>query len=478
MANDKNDWTRRRFVLSLGAAAIVATGCQSKRPASEARQFPSTFRWGCGSSAFQVEGALDVDGRGESIWDVFAKQRGRIKDGSTPSITCNSYYRYKEDAALLSAANLNSYRFSISWPRVFPTGSGSLNERGMDYYHRLTDALLEKHITPYVTLFHWDLPQRLYELGGWTARDTGERFADYAAAVTRRLGDRIKNFITLNEPNVHLVLGYVVGNHAPGLHDGNLIGPITHHLNLAQGRAIQAMRAQRSDLTIGVALALSPIRPEGGRIHLLNDIAALAFDEIWWGAFLDPLLKGKYPLAAGRMAADAVKTGDMSTIHQGCDFIGVNYYSVGYVRADFSGPGFLGPGRPPADGNLDASGRQIDPAGLQEVLHRLTKEYSNPRLIVTENGCSDPLGDHAAIIDDEFRIHYLSDHLRSVIQAMDKGSRVEGFFVWSLLDNWEWDLGFTSKFGLVAQNVSTDERTPKKSYAWFAKIAETGLLPA
>jgi beta-glucosidase len=477
MANDKNGWTRRQFVLCLGAAAIAA-GCESKRRASEARRFPSTFRWGCGSSAFQVEGALDVDGRGESIWDVFAKQNGRIKDGSIPSKTCNSYYRYKEDAALISAANLNSYKFSISWPRVFPTGSGPLNERGMDYYDRLTDALLQRHITPYATLFHWDLPQRLYESGGWMSRNTGERFADYAVAVTRRLGDRLKNFITINEANVHMLLGHVVGNHAPGLHDAKLIGPVTHHLNLAQGRAIQAMRAQRSDLTIGVALALSPDRPEGGRIHLLNDIAALAFDEIWSGAFLDPLLKGKYPLGVHQMVTDVVKTGDMSTIHQGCDFIGVNYYSPFYLKADFSGPSFLSPGRTPAGVTQDASGREIDPSGLQEVLNRLTKDYGNPRLIVTENGCSDPLGDHAAIINDEFRIHYLNAHLRAVIQAIDNGSRVEGFFVWSLLDNWEWDSGFTSKFGLVAQNVNTGERTPKKSYAWFADIAETGLLPA
>jgi beta-glucosidase len=348
----------------------------------------------------------------------------------------------------------------------------------MDYYNRLTDALLERHITPYITLFHWDLPQGLFELGGWMARDTGERFADYAAAVTRRLGDRLKNFITLNEPNVHMLLGHLIGNHAPGLHDAKLIGPVTHHLNMAHGRAIQAMRAQRNDLTIGVGLALAPVRPEGGRIHLLNDVAALAYDELFSGAFLDPLLKGKYPLAAETMLADAVKPGDMSTVHQGCDFIGVNYYTPFYLKADFSGPSFIGPGKTPAGVTRDASGREIDPSGLQEVLNRLTKDYGNPRLIVTENGCSDPLGDHAAIINDEFRIHYLSAHLRAVLQAMDSGSRVEGFFVWSLLDNWEWDLGFTSKFGLVAHNVKTGERTPKKSYAWFADIAKTGLLPA
>jgi beta-glucosidase len=348
----------------------------------------------------------------------------------------------------------------------------------MDYYDRLTDALLERHITPYATLFHWDLPQRLYELGGWMARDTGERFADFAAAVTRRLGDRLKNFITLNEPNVHMLLGHVIGNHAPGLHDGKLIGPVTHHLNMAQGRAIQAMRAQRNDLTIGVGLALAPARPEGGRIHLLNDIAALMFDELWSGAYLDPLLKGKYPLAAEPMLADAVKTGDMNTIHQGCDFIGVNYYSPAYLRADFNGPSFIGPGRTPAGVTRDAFGREINPGGLQEILNRMTRDYGNPRLIVTENGCSDPLSDHAAIINDEFRIHYLSAHLRAVIQAMDNGSRVEGFFVWSLLDNWEWDLGFTSRFGLVAQNFNTGERIPKKSYAWLADIAKTGLLPA
>jgi beta-glucosidase len=478
MVNEKKNWTRRRFALSLGAAAIAAAGCERKKPVSEARRFPSIFRWGCGSSAFQVEGALDVDGRGESIWDVFAKQNGRIKDGSIPSITCDSYHRYKEDVALMSAANLNSYKFSIAWPRVFPSGSGPVNERGIDYYDRLTDVLLQSHITPYATLFHWDLPQRLYELGGWMSRDTGERFADYAAAVTRRLGDRLKNFITLNEPNVHLLLGHVTGSHAPGLHDGNLIGPVTHHLNLAQGRAIQAMRAQRNDLTIGTGLALSPVRAEGGRIHLLNYFAALAFDGIWAGAFLDPLLKGKYPLAAHQMVADVIKPGDMSTIHQGCDFIGVNYYSPAYMRADFSGPSFLGQGKTPAGVTQDASGREIDPSGLREVLNRLTKEYGQPRLIVTENGCSDPMGDHAAIINDEFRSHYLSAHLRAVIQAMDNGSPVEGFFVWSLLDNWEWDSGFTSKFGLVAHNVNTGERTPKKSYAWFANIAETGLLSA
>ena len=477
MPNVENSWSRRHFVLSLGAAAIVA-GCESKRPAPEARQFPSTFRWGSGSSAFQVEGALDVDGRGESIWDTFAKQNGRIKDASIPSVSCNSYYRYKEDVALISAANLNSYKFSISWPRLFPTGSGSLNERGMDYYDRLIDALHQRSITPYATLFHWDLPQRLYELGGWTSRDTGERFAEYAAAVVRRLGDRLKNFIPINEANVHMLLGHVAGNHAPGLHDGKLIGPVTHHLNLAQGQAIQAMRAQRNDLTIGVALALSPDRPEGGSLHLLNDFAAQAFDEVWSGAFLDPLLKGKYPLMTHQMLADVVKTGDMSTIHQGCDFIGVNYYSPAYIKADFSGPSFIGPGRTPSGVPQDASGREIDPTGLQEVLKRLTKDYGNPRLIVTENGCSDPLGDHAAIINDDFRIHYLSTHLRAVTQAMDSGSRVEGYFVWSLLDNWEWDLGFTSKYGLVAQNISTGERIPKKSYAWFADIAKTGVLPA
>ena len=478
MGKNNNRWSRRQFVLSAGAAAIAAAGCKHQSPAFEARQFPSTFRWGSGSSAFQAEGALDVDGRGQSIWDVFASHPEHIKDGSIPDVTCNSYYRYKEDAELISAANLNSYKFSISWPRVFPTGTGPLNDRGMDYYSRLTDALLEKHITPYATLFHWDLPQRLYELGGWTVRDTSERFADYAAAVTSHLGDRLKHFIPLNEPNVHMLLGHVVGSHAPGLRDGKLIGPVTHHLNLAQGQAIQAMRAQRNDLMIGLGLALAPDRPEGGKIHLMNDFAAFAYHQLWWGAFLDPVLKGTYPQAAKQFLADAVRPGDMHIVHQSCDFIGVNYYTPFYLKADFSGPGLIGPGKPPAGVPLDASGREIDPAGLEEALHLLTKDYGNPRLIVTENGCSDRLGDQPAIIDDQFRIHYLSGHLRAVAQAMDNGSRVEGYFVWSLLDNWEWDAGYTGKFGLVAQNVRTGERTPKKSYTWFADVARTGLLPA
>ncbi|MBT9445442.1 MAG: beta-glucosidase [Hyphomonadaceae bacterium] len=473
---------RRAVLAGLGAVSLAAaSGCApaaAPMPAPKSRQFPEDFIWGAASAAYQIEGALDADGRGESVWDVFARIDGKIVDHSLPAIACDSYRRYAEDAALLSGASLKNYRFSIAWPRVQPTGAGAANDKGLDYYSRLADALLAQGVTPWATLFHWDLPQALQANGGWANRDIAERFADYAGVIAAKLGDRVKNFIVLNEAAVHAVLGHVTGEHAPGLKDASLLGPVIHHENLAQGRAIQALRAARNDLRIGTTLALMPSRAEGGVAALANRPAAEGFDALWNGAFLDPLLRGAYPEGALATIGAALQADDLAITKQPVDFIGVNYYSPAYIKLDLSSPSRIAAGAPPADTPRDAFGREIDPSGLYEMLERLRTQYENPLVYITENGCSDPFSNGPAVIEDGFRIDYLRKQLEAVRSAMEAGGRIGGYFHWSLIDNWEWALGFTSKFGLVGMNRDTGLRTPKASYAWMKALAESGLLDA
>jgi beta-glucosidase len=477
---ENDDVTRRALApLMAGAALAAASACgpavAPSQPAS--RRFPSGFQWGAATSAFQIEGALDDDGRGPSVWDVFARDPAHIADHSDASVATDSYRRYADDVALIAGAGLQAYRFSISWPRVLPQGAGAVNERGLDYYRRLVDALLAKGIAPYATLFHWDLPQALFEKGGWASRDTAHRLADYGALVAHRLGDRLKNFIILNEAAVHTIIGHVLGAQAPGLKDARLLGPVTHHQNLGQGLAISALRAQRSDFNIGTAIALAPSRPEGGPWHLLNRFSANAFDAVWNCAYLDPLFKASYPLAAQTFVGPFVRDGDMAIAHQRIDFLGVNYYSPIYIKFDSTNPSYIGPGVPPKGGERDAFDREIDPSGLGEMLGRLRDDYGNPRVLITENGCSDPLSLHApAILDDRFRIAYLRRHLEAVKLAIEKGSPIGGYFVWTLVDNWEWDKGFTAKFGMVAMDRTSGVRTTKASYAWMKQLAKTRRL--
>jgi beta-glucosidase len=472
--------TRRALApLMAGAALSAASACgplgAPSQPAS--RQFPPGFLWGAATSAFQIEGSLDADGRGPSVWDVFARDPTRIADHSDASVATDSYRRYADDVALVAGAGLQAYRFSISWPRVLPQGAGAVNEKGLDYYRRLVDALLAKGIAPYATLFHWDLPQALFEKGGWASRDTAYRLADYGALVAHRLGDRLKNFIILNEAAVHTIIGHVLGVQAPGLKDARLLGPVTHHQNLGQGLAISALRAARSDFNIGTTMALAPSRPEGGPWHLLNRFSANAFDAVWNRAYLDPLLRGTYPLVAQTFVGPFVRGEDMAITRQPIDFLGVNYYSPVYIKFDKTNPSYIGPGLPPEGTERDAFDREIDPAGLGEMLARLRDDYDNPRVLITENGCSDPLSLHApAILDDRFRIVYLRRHLEAVKLAMEKGSPIGGYFVWTLVDNWEWDQGFTAKFGMVAMDRASGARTTKASYAWIKQLAKTGRL--
>ena len=460
-----------------GTSACGPSGTKSLQPVS--RQFPAGFKWGAATSAFQIEGALDVDGRGPSIWDVFAGNPAHIADGSNASVATDSYRRYQDDVALIVGAGLDAYRFSISWSRVLPEGAGAVNQKGLDYYRRLVDALLAKGIEPYATLFHWDLPQALFEKGGWASRDTPKRLADYSALVAQQLGDRLKNFIILNEAAVHTVVGHLLGTQAPGLKDAKLLGPVTHHQNLGQGLAIEALRAARSGLTIGTTMALAPSRAAGTIWDVMNILPAHAFDALWNGAYLDPLLRGNYPWAAQSIVGPFVKDGDMTITRQPIDFLGVNYYSPTYIKFDKTNPSYIGPGLPPKGVELDAFGREIDPSGLGEMLNRLRDDYGNPHVLVTENGCSDPLSLKApAIPNDKFRIDYLRRHLETVKLAMEKGSPIGGYFVWTLVDNWEWDQGFTAKFGLCAMDRKTGVRTTKASYDWMKTLAKTTSLPA
>ena len=465
---------------ALGGAAMGLSGCEGGhetdlRPRS--RQFPTDFVWGVATAAFQTEGGQSADGRGPSVWDVFEKVPGHVKDGSDATVATDSYRRFEEDVALMASLDLNAYRFSISWSRILPSGEGAVNAAGLDHYSKLVDALLAKGIAPYATLFHWDLPQGLQEKGGWASRDTALRLADYAHAVVDRLGDRLKNYIVLNEAAVHAVFGHVLGEHAPGLKDINLLGKVVHHMNLGQGLAIQALRAGKGDLAVGTTMALQPCRPAGGPLAIWNRLASDGLDALWNRAWLDPLFKGTYPKDMDDLLKGVVQDGDMKTTRQPIDFLGVNYYAPAYVRLDLKSPSKIAAADPPKGAELDAFGRHIDPSGLYETLDRVRREYGAPRMLVTENGCSDPFGKGPAILDDQFRITYLRRHLEAVLAAREAGCDVRGYFEWTLIDNFEWDLGYTSKFGLVAMDRATGARTPKASAAWFKALAGSGRLP-
>jgi beta-glucosidase len=467
--------------LALGGTAVGLAGCDGGHETDlkpKSRQFPKDFVWGVATAAFQTEGSQAVDGRGPSVWDLFEKAPGHVKDKSDATLATDSYRRFQDDVDLIAGAGLSAYRFSISWSRVMASGEGAVNAAGLDHYSKLVDALLAKGITPYATLFHWDLPQGLQEKGGWANRETALRFADYAQAVVEKLGDRLKNYIALNEAAVHAVFGHVLGEHAPGLKDINLLGKVVHHMNLGQGLAMQALRAGASGLQVGTTMALQPCRPAGGSWAVWNRLASDGLDALWNRAWLDPLFKGTYPKDMDDLLKGVVLDGDMETVRQPVDFLGVNYYAPAYVRLDLSSPSKIAPANPPKGAELDAFGRHIDPSGLFETLDRARREYGAPRMMVTENGCSDPFGSGPAILDDQFRITYLRRHLEAVLAAREAGCDVRGYFEWTLIDNFEWDLGYTSKFGLVAMDRATGVRTPKASYQWFKALAGSGLLPA
>ncbi|MFG1686706.1 GH1 family beta-glucosidase [Nonomuraea sp. NPDC049269] len=425
------------------------------------------FLWGTATAAYQIEGAAKDDGRGASIWDTFAHEPGRTRDGHTGDVACDHFHRWPEDIALMADLGVNAYRFSIAWPRVLPLGTGRVEPKGLDFYDRLVDGLLAAGIAPVPTLFHWDLPQALQDVGGWMNRDISHHFAEYAAIVAERLADRVPMWITLNEPFVHMAFGYGMGVHAPGqalLFDAL---PVAHHQLLGHGLAVQALRAAGARQVL-ITNNCTPVWPASGSAEDLA--AADAYDTLHNRLFNDPILLGEYPdLKAIGALDDVVRDGDLAVISTPLDGLGINYYNPTRIGA-------------PADDGLPftdlgvtgypttAFGWPVVPDGLRELLTGLRTRYGAalPPVYVTENGCSqEDVPGPDGTIDDQGRIAFLDGHIRAVEQAAAEGVDVRGYFVWSLLDNFEWAEGYHQRFGLVHVDFDTLRRTPKASYAWL-----------
>jgi beta-glucosidase len=432
--------------------------------------FPPDFAWGVATAAYQIEGAVAEDGRTDSVWDTFCRQPGAVRDGQTGDVADDHYHRWAQDIALMAGLGIDAYRFSIGWPRVQPGGTGKANPAGLDFYDRLTDALLAAGITPMPTLFHWDLPQELEEAGGWLARDTAERFADYASLAADRLADRIGTWITLNEPFVVTAFGYALGMHAPG--KALMLGalPTAHHQLLGHGLATSALRAAGARRVL-LTNNYSPIWPAS---EAAADVAAAAaMDALQNRLFTDSVLLGSYPdlsaFGLGAGGLDFVRDGDLDVISAPVDGLGVNYYMPTRVSALPDSP--LPFQMQAIEGYpITAFGWPVVPAGLTELLLLLHRRYADrlPPVLITENGCSgadEPAAD--GTVDDGFRVSYLDGHIRAVADAIAGGVDVRGYLVWSLLDNFEWSEGYHQRFGLVHVDYKTQRRTPKASYAWY-----------
>jgi beta-glucosidase len=452
--------------------------------------FPPGFIWGAATAAYQIEGAARTDGRGQSVWDTFSHTPGKVNRGDNGDIACDSYHRYREDVALLSSLGLSAYRFSVSWPRVQPGGRGPVNQRGLDYYRALLDELGRHDIAAAVTLFHWDLPQELQDEGGWATRDTAQRFAEYAGIVADALGDRVGRWITLNEPQVVADNGYRTGRHAPGLTDDAAAAATTHHLLLGHGLAAAALRAAGA-AEVGITLDMHPVRVVGDGEAL--ERARRVVDADANALYLEPLLHGRYPAdaSAALVPPDAlIANDDLATIGAPLDFLGVNYYSPIFLRAGDANdlrrneeplraglPGVVG--YRPEGLTRTPMGWLVDPEGLYELLLRLSKDAPGLPLYVTENGCAaedyvDPDGD----VNDVDRVRYLHLHLAAAARAIRDGASLAGYYVWSLLDNFEWGWGYQKRFGIVYVDFGTQRRTPKSSARFYSDVVRANAIPA
>ncbi|CAL9527438.1 GH1 family beta-glucosidase [Streptomyces sp. enrichment culture] len=462
--------------------------------------FPSVFLWGAATSAYQIEGAVREDGRTPSIWDTFSHTPGRTAGGDTGDVAVDHYHRYREDVALMAELGLTAYRFSVSWPRVQPTGRGPAVQRGLDFYRRLVDELLEHDIAPAVTLYHWDLPQELEDAGGWPERDTAYRFAEYAQIVGEALGDRVEQWITLNEPWCSAFLGYASGVHAPGRTDAAASLRAAHHLNLAHGLGTKALRAvMPARNSVAISLNSAAVRPLTQQPADLA--AARKIDDLASGIFHGPILHGAYPetlLEETSSLTDwsCIEDGDLDTIHQPLDALCLNYYTPTLVsaadpsspapRADghgasehspWPGAGDVTFHQPP--GERTEMGWTVDPTGLHELIMRYTREAPGLPLYISENGAAyaDKPGADGTVHDPE-RVAYLHGHLSAVHRALADGADVRGYYLWSLLDNFEWAYGYEKRFGAVYVDYATLQRTPKSSALWYGRAARTGVLPA
>ncbi len=503
--------TRRKFAQSaLGAGAVAAlpaalfSGCTASSKAAGTAHapaakptlspvhdsfpifFPKNFFWGAATAAYQIEGAWNEDGKGESIWDRFVRIPGKIKNGDTGDVACDSYHRWREDIALLQAMNLNSYRFSISWPRIQPRGSGLPNAKGVDYYNRLIDALLELRIRPLVTLYHWDLPQSLEDIGGWPNRDTAARFATYAEICARAFGDRVSDWVLFNEPLGFTYSGYLEGVHAPGRSSLLDFLRATHVVNLAQGAGFRALKSVHSSARVGTAFSMSPCEPAtNSEEDKLAAERAHALTNLW---FLETAINGRYPQALTLLPASlmGIKPEDFENMRAPLDFIGINLY----YRTIVSAPGILERVSSPQEwlfpvkmtggdeGPKTDAGWEVWPQAMHDMIMRITREYHHPQIEITESGCAYNDGPGAdGEIRDSRRIEYQRQYLSAVARAISEGADVRGYHSWSLMDNFEWSEGFSQRFGLAYVEFKTQQRTMKESGRWYGKVAaENGIL--
>jgi beta-glucosidase len=449
-------------------------------PHAGALRFPEGFLWGAATSAFQIEGAVHQDGRGPSIWDTQCHQTALVRDRHTGDVAADHYNRWADDVELMAELGLRAYRFSVAWPRIQPTGSGPLNQAGIDFYSRLVDRLLEKGITPALTLYHWDLPQALQDAGGWPARDTAYRFADYAAIVFAALHDRVPLWVTHNEPWCASLLGYAEPSHAPGHEDPIEATRAIHHLNLAHGLAVGAMREIDPGPRQGVVLNLAPIHVVGEDPDGAAADGARRYDALRNRVWLEPMLLGRYPEDALADLEDfgglPIESEDLDIIAQPLDWLGINYYKDEYLRAQPGGRWSATPGLKdavgfaPGDEHTDM-GWSVTPDGLRALLVGLKDTYADlPPIYITENGCAydDPVID--GVCHDPRRIRYLDAHLRALHAAIAEGVDVRGYFCWSLMDNFEWSHGYHKRFGLVHVDYETLQRTPRDSAYWYRGV--------
>ncbi len=437
--------------------------------------FPAGFVWGAATAAYQIEGAVCEDGRGESIWDRFSHTSGKTKGGATGDVACDHYHRWRDDFALLADLGAGAYRFSVAWPRVLPDGRGQVNQAGLDFYSRQVDALLERGITPYVTLYHWDLPVALEDAGGWPSRATAEAFAVYAGVVAQALGDRVKHWITINEPWCVSMLSYQIGEHAPGRQDWAAALAASHHTLLAHGLAVPEIRRFSPGAQVGITLNFTAAVPAS--VSYADRDAARAFDGYFNRWFLDPICGRGYPSDMVATAVEAgllpdglrfVQPGDMQIIAAPTDFLGANYYTREVVTVG-TRPGEWQPVR--LDTPRTAMDWEIYPEGLYHLLLRLHSAYNLPKIYITENGVSylDEPGDDGRVRDGS-RIDYLRAHLDACQRAIAAGVPLAGYFQWSLLDNFEWAHGYDQRFGCVYVDYATQQRTPKDSFFWYRDV--------
>ncbi|MDY0028909.1 MAG: GH1 family beta-glucosidase [Pseudobdellovibrionaceae bacterium] len=437
-------------------------------------KFPADFIWGTATAAYQIEGGWNEGGKGESIWDRFSHTPGKIANGDTGDVACDHYHRWQEDFNLLQEYHIKNYRFSIAWTRIFPNGIGETNPEGIKFYNDLIDGLLERGITPWITMYHWDLPQALQEKGGWANRQIIAWFEEYAVKLIELFGDRVKNWMIINEPSVISYLGNAQGSFAPGIISEETYWKVVHHLNIANGHIYKVLKSRSQDLNIGTTYTPVPTRIHPSYpLDEKNKYLLEMWDKIWNGNFFSPALLGKYPDISAPYLKDIIQEGDMEICRCDFDFIGLQHYSPIYFRpnpdkvlgVDFS--------QGPDNVEVSDAGWEITPDAFYKCLVELQTTYGRKNWIITENGISlhDPKDDQGAVNDDR-RINYLTRYLRAVRQAMDDGVNIGGYFIWSLLDNMEWASGYHLRFGIVHVDYQTLERTPKASMEWFRKVID------